>query len=121
VESNFACLLFYIKCFFQYFYYIAVSPLVALVQHIPGGPVIIGTTIELICTTAGKDPPRTITWTFNGAAIDTGSDTTTFNISRQISSSDYGMYTCSASNEIGSDNETIEIIQAGMYYYPHAS
>ncbi len=87
--------------------------MVALVQYIPEGPVIIGTTIELICTTAGMDPPRTITWIFNGAAIDTGSETTTFNISRQISSSDYGVYTCSALNEFGADNETIEIIQAG--------
>jgi hypothetical protein len=88
--------------------------LVALVQHIPGGPVVIGTTIELICTTAGMDPPRTITWMFNGAAIDTGSETTSLNISRQISSSDYGVYTCSALNEFGSDNESIEIIQAGI-------
>ncbi len=60
------------------------------------------------------DPPRTITWTFNGVVIDTGSETTSFNISRQISSSDYGVYTCSASNEFGSDNETIEIVQAGI-------
>ena len=87
--------------------------MVALVQHLPGNPVIIGTTIELICTMAGKDPPRTITWTFNGVKIDTGSEITSFNISRQISSSDYGVYTCSASNEFGSDSETIEIIQAG--------
>lgn len=50
---------------------------------------------------------------FNGVEIDTGSETTSFNISRQISSADYGVYTCSASNEFGSDSESIEIIQAG--------
>jgi hypothetical protein len=97
--------------FFYFSYCDAVSPSVALVQPLP---IVIGTTIELICTTTGMDPPRTITWTFNGAIIDTGSETTTFNLSRQISNSDYGVYTCSASNEFGSDNETIEIVQAGI-------
>ena len=87
--------------------------MIAVAQSLPEGPVVIGTTIELICTTAGMNPPRNITWMFNGAAIDTGSETTSFNISRQISSLDYGVYTCSASNEFGSDSESIEIIQAG--------
>ena len=105
-----ACLLVCIK--FNACFYTAVSTLIALVQPLPEGPIVIGTTIELICTTAGMDSPRNITWMFNGAAIDTESETTSFNISRQISSSDYGVYTCSASNEFGSDSESIEIIQA---------
>ena len=87
--------------------------MIAVAQSLPEGPVVIGTTIELICTTAGMDPPRNITWMFNGAAIDTESETISLNIFRQISSSDYGVYTCSASNEFGSDIESIEIIQAG--------
>ena len=62
---------------------------------------------------AGMDPPRNITWTFSGVKIDIGSEIISFNISRQISSSDYGVYTCSASNEFGFDSESIEIIQAG--------
>ena len=96
------------------FYYIAVSPLVAVVQPLP---IVVGTIVELICTMTEMDTPTTITWTFNGAVIYTGSETTALNISVEISSADYGIYTCSASNEFGSDNKTIEIVQAGIYYY----
>ena len=77
-------------------------------------PIVVGTTIELICMTTGMDPTRTITWTFNGTEIYNTSETTSLNISREISSANYGIYTCSASNEFGSNNRTIEIVQAGI-------
>ena len=89
--------------------YIAVSPLVIVIQPLP---VVVDTTIELTCTISEIDPARNITWIFNGTVIRTGS--TSLNISIEVSIADYGMYTCSASNEFGSDSATVEIVQAGI-------
>lgn len=91
--------------------YIAVAPSLAVVQPLP---VVTGTTTELICTTAEMEPPMAITWTFNGAIIVAGSETRALNISIEVSSADYGTYTCSASNEFGSNSRVVEIVQAGM-------
>ena len=102
------------------FHNVAVPPTITVVQPLP---VVVGTTIELICMTAEMELPRTIIWTFNGTVIYSGSETTALNISMEISSADYGMYTCSALNEFGSDSGTIEIVQAGTnntnYTYNH--
>ena len=65
----------------------------------------------------GVDPPDTITWTFNGMEIFSGNELTGGNFSLTISSSDYGMYTCTSTNEFGTNNDTVEVIQAGMYIY----
>ena len=102
---------------FVYFYikvnapfkYLAVSPLVTVIQPLP---IVVDTTIELTCTISEIDPARNITWIFNGTVIHTGS--TSLNISIEVSIANYGMYTCSASNEFGSDSATIEIVQAGI-------
>ena len=55
-----------------------------------------------------------ITWTFNGMVIFQGNETTGGNFTLTISSDDYGSYTCTSSNEFGSNNSTVEVIRAGM-------
>ena len=92
------------------YYYVAVPPMVTVIQPLP---IVVGTTIELICMVTGIDPPRITTWTFNDTVIYTGAETAGVNISREISSIDYGIYTYSASNEFGSSSRAIEILPAG--------
>ena len=96
------------------YYFVAVPPMVIVIQPLP---VVVSTTIELICIVTGVDPPRISTWAFNETVIHSGLETTGINISREISSTDYGIYTCSASNEFGDNSRTIEVIQAGKITY----
>ena len=92
---------------------VAAVPPIATVIELP--PVVVSTVIELICIVTGVDPPRIGTWAFNGAVIYNASEATGFNISREISNTDYGTYICSVSNEFGSSSRAIEILQAGIY------
>ena len=62
----------------------------------------------------GVDPPDTITWTFDGMEIFSGNESTGGNFTLTISSSGYGMYTCTSTNEFGTKNDSIEIIRACM-------
>ena len=61
------------------------------------------------------DPPDNIMWTFDGMEVDTGSETAgNFTLS-SLTIADYGVYTCNASNEFGSNSDTLELIPAGIY------
>ena len=84
----------------------AVPPSVAAVQPLP---VVVGTTIVLVCDITGVDPPDTITWTFNSVEVSTNSSFTL-----TVTDVNHGVYTCTASNEFGSSNSSIEIMLAGM-------
>ena len=88
-----------------------VPPSVTTVQPLP---VVVGTTIVLVCDVTGVDPPDTITWTFSGMNVSTNN-----NFTLTISNADYGVYTCTGSNEFGSDNSSVMIIQAGMCTFPY--
>ena len=94
--------------------YVAVPPEVTVIQPLP---IVVGTSVELICMVS--DPTRNIMWTFNDTVIYNGAENSMarVNISREISDSDYGVYTCSASNEIGSNSRSVKVIRAGTYTY----
>ena len=64
----------------------------------------------------GVDPPDTITWTFDGMEIFSGNESTGGNFTLTISRSGYGMYTCTSSNEFGTNNDTVEVIRAGINF-----
>ena len=87
-------------------FHFLVPPMVTVDQQLPA---VVGTTIMLVCETNGVDPPDTISWTFNG--IEVSNDR---NFSLTLSETKFGDYTCTASNEFGSDNTSVEIIMAGM-------
>ena len=91
-----------------------VPPIVTTVEPLL---LLVDTDVELICIATGVDPPDTITWMFGGTVIYTGNEMTGGNYTQTISSDDYGVYTCNASNEFGSNAATVEIIQAGIITY----
>ena len=84
----------------------------------PALPVVVDNTVDLECVVAG-DTPLTITWTHDsggGVTVFTGDDTTGGNFTLTVNSDDYGSYTCTATNFLGSDSDTINVIQAGRYF-----
>ena len=76
----------------------------------PPLPIILGADVVLVCIITGVDPPDTIMWTYNGALVDAGNGNFTLMV---LTFADYGVYACNASNEFGSDSDTIEVIEAG--------
>ena len=86
-----------------------VPPIVATVP--PPLPIVLGTDVVLVCIITGVDRPDSITWTFNGMVVDTGNENFTLTV---LTVADYGVYTCNASNEFGSNDDTVEVIQAGL-------
>lgn len=79
----------------------------------PPLPIILGDDVVLVCIITGMDPPDTITWTLNGALVNSGNGNFTL---MAVTVADYGVYTCNASNEFGSDSDTVEVIQAGTLF-----
>ena len=90
-----------------------VPPIVTIIEPLP---VVVDTDVELVCIVTGVDPPDTITWMFGGAVIYTGNEMTGGNFTQTISSDGYGVYICAASNEFGSSETMVEIIQAGINF-----
>ena len=89
--------------------------------------VVVGFPLTLSCTSQGS-PPDTFTWMKDGVSITQSTSVTTVthtNISavyhsdyiiNSVSSSDNGTYTCTVTNPIGSDSETITVMTIpGMY------
>ena len=62
-----------------------VPPIVTTAQPLP---VVVDTDVELVCIVTGVDPPDSITWTFNGAEIFMGNETTGGNFTQSFSSGD---------------------------------
>ncbi len=72
----------------------------------------------LSCTATTPDLPITFTWTdpMGNEVTPLSGSATSSNISITTStSSDYGTYTCVASNRFGSVNDTVTLIQAGKF------
>ena len=88
-----------------------VPPIVTTVQPLS---VVVDTDVELVCIVTGADPPDNITWTFNGFELFRGNETTGGNFTQTFSSNSYGSYVCTAANDFGTSNSTIEVLQAGM-------
>ena len=82
--------------------------------------VVVGNSLTLSCTSRGS-PPDTFTWMKDGTVIDPQPnvvtlvhDSTTANFQtnytiNNVTTSDSGTYTCTATNPIGSDNKTIYV------------
>jgi len=82
--------------------------------------VVVGDSLTLSCTSRGS-PPDTFTWIKDGIILDPqpnvvtlAHDSTTANFQTNytisnVTTSDNGTYTCTATNPIGSDNKAISV------------
>ena len=86
----------------------------------PDGSVVVsGSTVQLTCVATAGDLPISFTWSDPGMVdiMPDSSNATASTISiTPTMSSDYGIYTCLASNEFGEGNDVVSIIQAGELY-----
>ena len=95
--------------------YLAFSSVIPVVtvRVSPSGPVIEGSTVDLVCEATAGDLPISYSWT-GPSGQDVSLADTDGTISVTISASgDYGTYTCAATNEFGMGNASVEVIQAG--------
>jgi len=88
---------------------------------------VVGSPITLSCTSRGS-PPDTFTWMKDGIPItqSTSITTVTYNSTSalfrseymidNVATSDSGTYTCTVTNPIGSDSETIAVTVVGMKF-----
>ena len=76
-------------------------------------PVVIGQSVDLVCTATG-DPPITYTWVLMGEETTRlNSDPTSGNLTLAITQvNQYGVYICITTNSFGTDTASIDIIQA---------
>ena len=86
--------------------------------------VVVGSPLTLSCTSRGS-PPDTFTWRKDSGPIVQSTSITTVTHTdvsamfradyfiKNVTASDFGTYTCTVSNPIGSDSETITV---GMYF-----
>ena len=88
--------------------------------------VVVGDSLTLSCTSRGS-PPDSFTWIKDGTpapptpTLTTVTHSTTTAIFRSdytinnVTTSDSGTYTCTVTNPIGSDSETISVVVTGEY------
>ena len=77
----------------------------------PPGPVLLGTTVDLVCEATAGHTPISFSWTdSNGNAVSPGDTDGTISVTLS-SAGDYGNYTCTATNLLGNDVSDVEIIQ----------
>ena len=76
-------------------------------------PVVIGHSVDLVCTATG-DPPISFTWVLMGEETTRlNSDPTSGNFTLNITQvNQYGTYICITTNNLGTDAASIDIIQA---------
>ena len=76
-------------------------------------PVVLSQSVDLMCTATG-DPPITYAWVLTGAETTRlNSDPTSGDFTLSITQmNQYGVYTCIATNGLGTDAASINIIQA---------
>ena len=88
-----------------------------VVTTIQPDPVILNTTLDLVCVVTGDTPIEIVWERFDIAntveVVYTGNDTTGGNFSLIASADNYGMYRCNASSRFGMDSSSINIVQAG--------
>ena len=83
------------------------------IQPDPVPPVVIGQSVDLVCTATG-DPPITYAWILMGEETtrlnsDPTSGSFTLNITQV---NQYGVYICITTNSFGTDAASVDIIQA---------
>ena len=86
------------------------------IQQLPVHPVVIGQSVDLLCTATG-DPYLTYTWVLMGAETTRlNSDPTSGSFTLTITQvNQYGVYICITTNNLGTDAASIDIIQASKY------
>ena len=84
-----------------------------MVQPDPVSPVVLSQSVDLMCTATG-DAPITYAWVLMGEETDRlNSDPMSGNFTLSITQVDqYGVYICIATNDLGVDAASINIIQA---------
>ena len=91
----------------------AVPPGGVTAQLSPSGPVVLGTTVDLVCQATTGRQPISYSWT-DASGVAVFPDDTDGNITVLLSTSgDYGIYTCTSTNVVGIDNATVDVVQAG--------
>ena len=98
---------------------IAVPTVPPSVTTLQPAPVVVNTTVDLVCVVTG-DTPIDIVWEHvltDGSVeeVFTGNDTTGGNFTLTVNMGDYGTYQCNASSRYGMDSSSVNIIQAGKY------
>ena len=98
---------------------IAVPTAPPSVTTLQPAPVVVDTTVDLVCVVTG-DTPIDIVWEHvltDGSVeeVFTGNDTTGGNFTLTVNMNDYGTYQCNASSRFGFDTSSIFIIQAGKF------
>jgi hypothetical protein len=92
----------------------SVAPVVTA-QLSPPGPVVEGSTVNLVCVATAGDTPISYSWT-GPSGQDVSAADTDGNVSATISASGgYGNYMCTATNDFGMASTTLEVIRAGMF------
>ena len=85
-------------------------------QLSPSGPVVLGTTVDLVCQATTGCQPISYSWT-DASGVAVFPDDTDGNITVLLSTSrDYGTYTCIATNDFGMDTATVDVVQAGTVF-----
>jgi len=84
------------------------------IQPDPVPPVVLGQSVDLMCTATG-DPPITYAWVLTGAETTRlNSDPTSGDFTLSMTQmNQYGVYICIATNVVGTDASSIEITKAG--------
>ena len=84
------------------------------IQAVP--PVVIGQSVNLLCTSTG-DPPISFTWVLMGEEnTRLNPNPTSGNFTLNITQvNQYGVYICITTNNFGTDGTSVAIIQASMF------
>ena len=91
----------------------AVPPGGVTAQRSPLGPLLPGTTVDLMCQATTGRQPVSYSWT-DASGVAVSPDDTNGNITVTISiDGDFGMYTCTAMNDFGINTTTFDVEQAG--------
>ena len=95
---------------------ITVRPTVTAVHLVP---VVVNTTVNLVCIVTAGDLPIDTVWERDGESeiVFMGNDTTGGNTTIMIGDGDYGTYTCTGSNRLGMDSVSIEVVREGILSY----
>ena len=98
--------------------YILVAPVVST-RVSPPGPVVVGSTVDLVCEASVGDEPITFLWTDSSGIAVSPSDT---NGTISVIFTSAMEYTCTATNSFGMDTAQLSVEEAGkMVSFPSYS
>ena len=77
----------------------------------PPGPVVLGSTVDLVCEASAGNLPTNFTW-IDPYGVSLNSTDGTASIT--LSSGSYGMYNCTATNEFGIGTAAVTVEEGGI-------